>query len=83
MTYEKEPAILKGDSSPGGDPDTGGLSFETVLDTACERLREMHIQYTIRRIREMDDELKNLEHELDEFIKNDPAGVWKASSNHE
>lgn len=63
MTYENKPAILK------TELDSGEQSFELVLDTACERLREKHIQYTIRRIREMDDELKRLEKELDDFIE--------------
>ena len=43
-------------------------SFEAVLDTTCERLWEMHVQYSIRRIREMEEELDSLEKALDEFI---------------
>ena len=57
MAFEPKPVVLK--EAP---------AFETVLDTACERLREKHIQYSIRRIMEMEDELAMLEKELDEFI---------------
>lgn len=58
MVFEKSPGVL----------DLREPSFEAVLDTAFERLREKHIQYSIRRINEMDEELKKLEEELDEFI---------------
>ena len=44
-------------------------TFEDVLDTACERLREKHIQYSIQRIGELDEELTRLEKELDEFMR--------------
>lgn len=50
------------------DHDTSGPSFDSVLDTACRRLWETHIQYSIRRIQEMEGELDILEKELDEFI---------------
>ena len=43
-------------------------AFETMLDTTCERLREKHIQYSIRRLGEMDEELARLEKELDDFL---------------
>ena len=51
-----------------GDRDFREPSFEAVLDTTCERLREKHIQYSIRRIKEMEQELMRLEAELNEFI---------------
>ena len=57
MTFEKKPIIL-----------TEAASFETVLDTTCERLNEKHIQLSIRRIKEMSEELAGLERELDEFL---------------
>ena len=57
MAFEQKPVVLK-----------EALAFETVLDTACERLREKQIQYSIRRIMEMEDELLRLEKELDKFI---------------
>jgi len=44
-------------------------SFEAVLDTTCQRLWERHVQYSIRRIQEMEEELKNLEKALDDFIR--------------
>jgi hypothetical protein len=44
-------------------------SFEAVLDSACEKLREKHALYSIRRLREMDEELGNLERELNAFIE--------------
>ena len=72
MAYEKKPEILKGDDYSrdfdSGDFDSGETSFEVVLDTACERLREKYVQYSIRRIREMDEELMVYEKELDELI---------------
>jgi len=43
-------------------------SFEAMLDTTCERLMEKHIQYSIRRLGEMDAELARLEKELDDFL---------------
>jgi hypothetical protein len=67
MIYEKKPVVIKWD----GDPMnlySWERSFETVLETTFERLEEKQIQYNIRRIREMDEELTRLEMELDEFI---------------
>ena len=55
--YEKKPVIL-----------SGAASFETVLDTTCERLQEKHILYSVRRLREMEEELAVLEKELDDFL---------------
>ena len=43
-------------------------SFQAVLDTACDRLRERQVQYSIRRIREMEAELDGLAKTLDEFM---------------
>jgi hypothetical protein len=43
-------------------------SFETVLDSACDRLRERQIFYSIRRIAEMENELNTIEKELNELI---------------
>jgi len=62
MTFDKNPVILK------PDYDLLEFSFDTVLDTTCERLRERRIQHSLKRIREMEEELKALEKELDEFI---------------
>jgi hypothetical protein len=57
MALEKKPVVLTGESS-----------FETILDTACERLSEKQAQYSLRRIRELDEELCRLGKELDEFL---------------
>jgi len=57
MTYENKPFIL-----------TEETSFESVLDTAIERLNEKHIQYSLRRIREMDVVLAGFEKELNDFL---------------
>jgi len=68
MVFDKNSATLK------PEYDLMDVSFETVLDTTCERLEERQIQYSLRRIGEMEEELKKLEKELDELI------TWK---NHE
>jgi len=47
---------------------TGESSFEEILYSACERLEEKRIQFSIRRIREMDNVLTALEQEIEEFI---------------
>ena len=60
MAFEQKPAIVVSDPQ---DP-----SFETVLDAAFERLHEMHIRHSIRRIREMELELDRFEKELDDLI---------------
>jgi hypothetical protein len=57
MVPEKKPVVLTGESS-----------FEDLLDTTCERLKDTHAQYSIRRIRELDEELRRIEKELDEFL---------------
>ena len=62
MAYDKKPEVLIKDSNPAE------TSFEVVLDATCERLWEKRIIYSLRRINEMDEELKKLEEELDEFI---------------
>jgi hypothetical protein len=49
------------------------LSFETVLDKTCERLRDKKIQYSIQRIRLLEDVLNNLEEELEAMIRSAPG----------
>jgi len=44
-------------------------SFEDVLDVTCERLWERHVQYSVRRIQEMQEELDGFERALDEIIE--------------
>ena len=63
MVHDKNPIILRPDNILE-EP-----SFKTVLDTTCDRLWERQIQHSIRRIREMEEELKKLEKELDEFME--------------
>ena len=68
MAPEKEPVILKWNKvQTDAYPDEP--SFNDVLDTACGRLWEKHVEYSIRRIREMDEILAQLEKELDDIIK--------------
>ena len=57
MIYERMPVILSKEHY-----------FDHVLDTACERLQEKHIEFSIQRINVLDEELKKLEKELDEFL---------------
>jgi hypothetical protein len=49
-------------------------SFDAVVDEACGRLMDRQIQYSIKRIYEMEDVLNMLEQELDEFLQ---AKTWK------
>ena len=62
MAFEKIPVTTVRDFDP---PES---SFETVLDNVCERLREKHILYSIRRLGELDEELTKIEKELDELL---------------
>ena len=64
MAVENKPDILIRDFYPG-DFDCGEPSFETVLNLSCERLWEKHVEYSIRRMREMDEELERIEKELE------------------
>jgi len=57
MIFENRPFIL-----------TEETSFEAVVDTAFERLNEKQIQYSLRRIREMDEVLAGIEKELNDFL---------------
>jgi hypothetical protein len=44
------------------------LSFEAMLDDVCGQLWDRKVNYSLRRIREMDALLAALERELDELI---------------
>jgi hypothetical protein len=57
MAYEKRYPVLTEDQS-----------FYEALDSACERLEDKQIQYSIRRLREMDQRLGEMEKELDDFL---------------
>jgi hypothetical protein len=43
-------------------------SFEEMLDETCERLWDKKREYTLRRLRELDDHLSCLEQELEDFV---------------
>jgi len=60
MTFENRPFVL-----------TEETSFDAVLDTALERVNEKHIQYSLRRIREMSEVLAGFEKELNDFLSAD------------
>ncbi|MDR2493920.1 MAG: hypothetical protein LBD24_01735 [Spirochaetaceae bacterium] len=57
MIFDKESVIL-----------SDNVSFESVLDKTCERLWGKKIQYSIRRIRELEATLQGLEQELDTLL---------------
>jgi hypothetical protein len=46
-------------------------SFKEVVDEACNRLWDRKVQFSIRRIRELEDRLKTLELELDMMIRDE------------
>ena len=78
MAHEENPVKLFWDPPSlypfPGDYISPKPSFESVLDTSFRRLREKHIEYSIRRIAEMDQELMCLEKELDDFLRGAPLG---------
>jgi hypothetical protein len=43
-------------------------SFSDIVDDTCERLKDKQVQYSIRRIQEMEDILNGLELELNQFL---------------
>jgi hypothetical protein len=47
-------------------------SFEELLEKTCERLWDKKRQYTLRRLRELDDRLCGLEQELEQFFGDSP-----------
>jgi hypothetical protein len=51
--------------SPALYEDSG---FEAVLNSVCGRLEDKQIEFSIRRLREMEERLGILEQELDDFI---------------
>jgi len=62
MVFDKNPVTLE------PDYDLMEPSFESMLDMTIDRLWERRVHHSIRRIREMEEELKGLERELDDFI---------------
>jgi hypothetical protein len=51
---------------------SGKSSFKEVVDETCKRLWDRKVQFSIRRIRELEDRLKTLELELDMMIRGEP-----------
>jgi len=47
---------------------TEDISFDSVLNSACQKLWDKHTQYSIRRLKDMDEELNKIEKELDQFL---------------
>lgn len=58
---EKSAALAQAGSS-------GVCAFSDVVDSACERLMDRQIKFSIMRIREMEERLSGLERELDSFL---------------
>jgi hypothetical protein len=67
---EKSAAVTGGEYSPGQQkmPEAGLYVFSDVVDKACKGLLDRQIKYSIRRIREMEGLLCDLERELDDFL---------------
>ena len=72
MALENKPEIQTWDLDPWDsalwDSNLEETSFELVLDEACDRLWEKHVQYTLKRISKMEKKLSMLEKELDDFL---------------
>jgi len=45
------------------------ITFDSILDEACERLLDRQVKYSIQRIYELEKRLETLERELDEFMR--------------
>ena len=43
-------------------------TFDSVLNTACQKLWDKHTQYSIKRLKDLDEELDKIEKELDKFL---------------
>ena len=72
---EKSAALTGGESSnrrfaPGvmNREEAGISAFSDVVDKACEGLMNRQIIFSIRRIKEMEERLCDMEHELDAFL---------------
>jgi hypothetical protein len=57
MVFGDKPAII-----------TKKSSFTDMVDDACDRLMEKQVEFSILRIRQMEERLNALEQELDEFL---------------
>jgi len=74
---ERSAAVTGGEYLPGQQkiPEAGFYAFSDVVDKACERLLDRQIKYSIRRIREMEERLCELERELDDFLHSKNAAT--------
>ena len=76
---EKSAAVTGGESSnqrfapelikTAGRNEAGAYTFSDVVDKACEGLMNRQIKFSIRRIKEMEKRLCDLEQELDTFLE--------------
>ncbi|MDR3341238.1 MAG: hypothetical protein LBT14_00345 [Treponema sp.] len=55
-------------SNKGSTTISENSAFETVLDKTCERLWRKKVQYSIRRLQELEADLTGMEQELDDFL---------------
>jgi len=63
---------------PASISTSGSSSFSDVIDETCVRLKEKHVQYSIRCIHEMEEKLSILENELNQFLHSN-AGTPRCS----
>ena len=68
MNSSDKPAGISANGSGGAAGSFTDTSFSDVVQETCERLKEKHIQYSIRRIHEMENTLNSLESELTQFL---------------
>ena len=73
MALENKSGIITENLDPWNsgswDVNSGGSSFECIVDTACERLWGKQVEYSIRRIKAMEEKLDFIEKELEELLK--------------
>jgi hypothetical protein len=70
MTFEDTSAGEPRISETLGDlpENSDSYSFSSVVDEACEKLKDRQIKYSIRRILEMEERLSILEKDIDFFL---------------
>jgi len=71
MILGEKSAAVNGGERPSGQQkmtESGFYAFSDVVDNACEELMDRQVKYSIRRIREMEDQLCKLERELNDFL---------------
>jgi len=70
MILGEKSAAVNGAERPSRQqmPESGYYAFSEVVDKACEGLMDRQVKYSIRRIREMESQLCELERELNDFL---------------